>query len=64
MFTYVYIYIKISKMFLLQDFATQVYHWIDYKTAVKDAGTPPGKYVTPELGEWLHGPSLKSSQIY
>ena len=44
--------------FTLQDFATQIYHWVDYQQAVRDAQGTPGKYVTPELGEWLHGPTL------
>ncbi|CAK9106284.1 unnamed protein product [Durusdinium trenchii] len=38
-----------------RDFATQVFHWVDYKKAVRDAQQVPGKFVTPELGEWLHG---------
>lgn len=45
----------------VQDFATQVFHWVDYKKAVRDAQQVPGKFVTPELGEWLHGPGLTHS---
>ena len=51
-------FVSIIKLSLLQDFATQVYHWTDYQKAVRDAQGTPGKYVTPALGEWLHGPTL------
>ena len=38
-----------------QDFGTQVYHSRAYQKACKEKGVKPGRFVTPELGEFMAG---------
>ena len=42
----------------MQDFATQIFHWADYQKAVRDQNLQPGRFVTPEVGEWISGLGL------
>ena len=41
---------------LPQDFATQIYWWDAYKAACRADGVPRGRFLIPEVAEWLAGP--------
>ena len=38
-----------------KDFATQVYWWDAYKAACRSAKVQRGRFVAPEVAEWLAG---------
>ena len=43
---------------MIQDLATQVWHWDYFQTSCKQQGVKPGRFVSPIVGEFLSGPAL------
>lgn len=45
----------------MQDLATQIYFWNHFRSSCKDDKVKPGRFLNPEVAEFLHGASVASS---
>ena len=45
----------------MQDLPTQIFHWDFYKLSCKRAKCPRGKFLSPEIAEFMSGALLSFS---